>query len=141
MALRNKKIERAKAMADEARAKLGAGDSLSKISSFAPAVSVQQIPDFTFGGAIPGIGRDPFFFGAVSGLKPGQISPAVQNLRGAFVTQLLSVSAFDSTAYTTQREALKTRLLQEKRNRFLSDWLTALKEKADIVDHRDMFFR
>ena len=141
MALRNKKIERAKAMADETRAKLGAGDSLSKISSFSPSVSVQQISNFTFGGAISGIGRDPFFLGAVSGLKPDQISPAVQNLRGAFITQLLSVSAFDSTAYTTQREALKTRLLQEKRNRFLSDWLTALKEKADIVDHRDMFFR
>ena len=141
MALRNKKIERAKAMADETRAKLGAGDSLSKISSFSPSVSVQQISNFTFGGAISGIGRDPFFLGAVSGLKPDQISPAVQNLRGAFITQLLSVSAFDSTAYTTQREALKTRLLQEKRNRFLSDWLTALKEKADIEDHRDMFFR
>jgi peptidylprolyl isomerase/peptidyl-prolyl cis-trans isomerase D len=141
LALRNKKIERAKAMADEARAKLSAGDSLSKISSFYPSVSVQQIPNFTVGSAIPGIGRDPFFLGAVSGLKPDQISPAVQNQRGAFIAQLLSVSAFDSTAYNSQRESLKTRLLQEKRNRFLSDWLTALKEKADIVDHRDMFFR
>jgi parvulin-like peptidyl-prolyl isomerase len=141
MALRTRKIERAKAIADEARAKLGAGDSLGKISSFYPSVSVQEIPNFTFGGAIPGVGRDPFFFGAVSGLKPGLISPAVQNQRGAFITQLLSVSAFDSTAYTSGRESLKTRMLQEKRNRFLSDWLTALKEKADIVDHRDMFFR
>jgi hypothetical protein len=36
---------------------------------------------------------------------------------------------------------LKSRLLQEKRNRFLSDWLTTLKEKASIEDHRDQFFR
>jgi len=141
MALRNKKIERAKAMADEARAKLSATDSLTRISAYFPSVKAQDVPDFTFSGAIPGIGRDPFFFGAVSGLKPGQISPAVQNQRGAFIAQLLSVSAFDSTAYNTQRESLKTRLLQEKRNRFLSDWLTALKEKADIEDNRDMFFR
>ncbi len=141
MALRNKKIERAKAMADEARAKLSATDSLTRISSYFPSVKAQEIPNFTFAGAIPGVGRDPFFFGAVSGLKPGQISPAVQNQRGAFIVQLLSVSAFDTTAYNSQRESLRTRLLQEKRNRFLSDWLTALKEKADIEDHRDMFFR
>jgi peptidylprolyl isomerase/peptidyl-prolyl cis-trans isomerase D len=141
MALRTKKIERAKSMADEARAKLGATDSLTRISSYFPRVKAQEIPDFTFSGAIPGVGRDPFFFGALSGLKPGQISPAVQNQRGAFIAQLLSVSAFDTTAYNSQRESLRTRLLQEKRNRFLSDWLTALKEKADIEDHRDMFFR
>ncbi len=141
MALRTKKIERAKSMADEARAKLSATDSLTRISSSFPAVTAQEIPNFTLSGAIPGVGRDPFFFGAVSGLKPGQISPAVQNQRGAFIAQLLSVSAFDTTAYNSQRESLRTRLLQEKRNRFLSDWLTALKEKADIEDHRDMFFR
>jgi parvulin-like peptidyl-prolyl isomerase len=141
MALRTKKIERAKSMADEARAKLSASDSLTRISSYFPQVKPQEIPNFTFSGAIPGVGRDPFFFGALSGLKPGQISPAVQNQRGAFIAQLLSVSTFDTTAYNSQRESLRTRLLQEKRNRFLSDWLTALKEKADIEDHRDMFFR
>jgi hypothetical protein len=141
MALRTKKIERAKSLADEARAKLGATDSLTRISSYFPQVKAQEIPNFTFSGAIPGVGRDPFFFGALSGLKPGQISPAVQNQRGAFIAQLLSVSPFDTAAYNSQRESLRTRLLQEKRNRFLSDWLTALKEKADIEDHRDMFFR
>ena len=51
------------------------------------------------------------------------------------------MSTFDSTAFAGQREMLKSRLLQEKRNRFLSDWLTKLKEKADIEDDRDLFFR
>jgi hypothetical protein len=55
--------------------------------------------------------------------------------------QLLSASPFDSTNYVTQRETLRSRILQEKRNRVLSDWLTKLKEKADIDDRRDQFFR
>ena len=32
--------------------------------------------------------------------KPGQISPVVKNQRGAFLVQLLSVTPFDSTAFT-----------------------------------------
>ncbi|MCC6398449.1 MAG: hypothetical protein IT282_15650, partial [Bacteroidetes bacterium] len=53
----------------------------------------------------------------------------------------LAVSPFDSVGFSSQRETLKSRLLQEKRNRFLSDWLAMLKEKADIEDMRDQFFR
>jgi hypothetical protein len=47
----------------------------------------------------------------------------------------------DSTVYTAQRDGLRTQLLQEKRNRFLSEWLEKVKADANIVDHRDMFFR
>jgi hypothetical protein len=43
--------------------------------------------------------------------------------------------------YSSERESLSAQLLQEKHNRALSDWHTALREKADIVDHRDKFFR
>lgn len=141
LALRQKKIDKVKAMAAEVRQKLAAGDSLTKVTALNPAIAVQEIPSFTLGGSIPGIGRDPAFLGTVAALEEGQISPAVQSTRGAFLVQLLSVSAFDSAGYKAQREVLKTRLLQEKRNRFLSDWLTMLKERADIDDRRDLFFR
>jgi peptidyl-prolyl cis-trans isomerase D len=141
LALREKKIARARAIAGELRQKLAAGDSLTKVTTFNPAVRVQELPAFTLGGSVPGVGRDPFFLGAVAGLQPGQISQPVQNQRGAFLVQLLTVTPFDSTAYGTQREGLRSRMLQEKRNRFLSGWLTTLKDKADIEDHRDRFFR
>jgi peptidyl-prolyl cis-trans isomerase D len=141
LALRQKKLERAKAIAEELRQKLAAGDSLTKLTALNPAIHVQEIPQFTLGGSAPVVGRDPFFFGAVAGLQPGQISPAVQNQRGAFLVQLLAVTPFDSAGYAAQRDGLKTRMLQEKRNRFISDWLASLKDKADIEDHRDRFFR
>jgi peptidyl-prolyl cis-trans isomerase D len=141
LALHEKKIVRVKSMATDLRQKLGSGDSLTKITTFNPAVHVQELPSFTLGVAIPGIGRDPYFLGAVAALQPGQISQAVQSQRGAYLIQLLSASPFDSTAFNAQREGLKTRLLQEKRNRFFSEWLTKLKDKADIEDHRDQFFR
>ncbi len=106
LALREKKIARAKAIAAELRQKLAAGDSLTKVTTINPAVRVQELPAFTLGGSVPGVGRDPFFLGAVAGLQPGQISQPVQNQRGAFLVQLLTVTPFDSTAYGAQREAL-----------------------------------
>ncbi len=141
LALRRNKIEKVKVMAAELRSKLGPGDSLTKVHALNPTIMVQELPAFTLGGVVPGIGRDPAFLGTVAALDPGKISPAVQNQRGAFLVQVLSVTPFDSAGFGSQRELLKSRLLQEKRNRFLSDWLSMLKEKADIDDRRDQFFR
>jgi parvulin-like peptidyl-prolyl isomerase len=77
----------------------------------------------------------------VAPLAPGQISPAFIGARGAYLIQLMSRSDVDSGAFTSQKEILRSRMLQEKRSRFLADWLGKLKEQADIEDHRDIFFR
>lgn len=139
--LRKLRIDRTVQMASDARSKLAASDSLAKVQQFDPAVRVQQTGPFVLAGTVPGIGRDLSFVGAVSGLQQGQISPAVRGARGAYLIQLLSKTAFDSTAYAAQKETLTSRLAQEKRQRVLTDWLAKLKEKADIVDDREMFFR
>jgi parvulin-like peptidyl-prolyl isomerase len=141
LALRKKKLERVKVIAGEARAKLAPGDSLTKLNGVYPSVSVQPTGSFTASGPIPGVGRDPAFIGAVGGLTPGAVSQPVAGARGAYLIQLLSSSAFDSSGFAAQREVLRSRALQEKRNRFLSEWITRLKEKADIEDKRDIFYR
>jgi peptidyl-prolyl cis-trans isomerase D len=137
--LRKKKIERTRQIAADMRAKLAPNDSLTKLAQIAPSVKVQETGPFTLVGAIPGIGRDPNFMGAASALQAGEISPPFQGLRGSYVIQLLSRSTFDSAAFASQREGLLSRLLQEKRGRFLSEWLAKLKENADIEDNRDLF--
>jgi peptidyl-prolyl cis-trans isomerase D len=139
--LRKLKIDKAVQMATDVKSKLAASDSLKKVEQIDPAVRVQETGQFPLAGAVPGIGRDQNFMGAVSGLQIGQVSPAVRGTRGAYLIQLLSKTDFDSSAYASQKEMLTSRLLQEKRQRVLTDWLEKLKEKAEIVDNRDMFFR
>jgi peptidyl-prolyl cis-trans isomerase D len=141
LALREKKIQKVAALASGVRAQLQAGDSLAKVSQLRPDVQVLDTGPFTLAGNVPGIGRDQKFLGAVAALKPGEISPPVEGLRGAYLIQLVSLSQFDSAAFASQHEMLSSRMLQEKRNRFLTDWLAKLKEKADIEDRRDLFFR
>lgn len=138
-ALRKKKIARAQAIAADLRAKLGSGDGVRKIAELNSAIPVQETGPFTLGGTIPGIGRDPSFMGTVAGLAVGAISPAIEGTRGAYVIQLLSKSDFDSTSFAGQRDALRDRLLQEKRSRFFADWLQGLKEKAKIEDNRALY--
>jgi hypothetical protein len=137
--LRKKKVERVVQMAAAARSKLGPGDSLSRVQEINPSITVQHTGMFTLAGVIPGIGRDPAFIGTAAALKVGEISPAVQGMRGAYLIQLISKSDLDSVAYASQREVLRSRLLQEKRSRFFGEWLQALKERADIADHRSLY--
>ena len=141
LALRKKKLEAARKKAADARAGLAQGDSLAKVALLVPGVAVQATGPFTLASSIAGVGRDQAFLGAVSGLQPGQISPAVAGARGAYLIQLLSRTEFDSAAFAAQKDALLVRSLQEKRSRFIADWLAKLKENADIEDHRDVFFR
>ncbi len=140
-ALRKKKIEKVEEMARELKSQIAPTDSLTAISQINPQVRVERSPEFTLSTGVPGIGRDQHFLGAVSALSDGEISPPVETFRGAFLIQLLYRSAFDSSAFRTQEDGLRTQMLQDKRNRFLSEWLAKLKEDADIEDHRDVFFR
>ena len=139
--IRKLKIDKTVRMAADARSKLSPSDSLGKVVQIDPAIKVEQTGSFTVSGAVPGIGRDPNFMGAVSGLQPGQVSQAVRGVRGAFLIQLLSKTEFDSSAFASQKEMLVSRLTQERRQKVMTDWLAKLKENAEIEDNRDMFFR
>jgi peptidyl-prolyl cis-trans isomerase D len=140
LVLRKKKIERVTQIAAEVRAKLAPGDSLTKVRDLDPGIPVLETGAFTLSGSIPGVGRDPAFLGTVEALKVGEISPAIEGARGAYLIELLSRSPFDSAAYAAQRETIRSRLLQEKRSRFFSEWLQSLKEKAEIEDHRNLYW-
>jgi hypothetical protein len=141
LALRESRIDRTLEMAGDIRDQLGPEDGLTAVLELNPDLKVQDTGEFTLSAAIPGVGRDLSFLGAVAGLDVGAVSSPVRSGRGAFLIQLLSRSELDSVAYATQKQDVRARLLQEKRNRILADWLDQLKNLADIEDHRDLYFR
>lgn len=139
--LRKKKVAKTEELAASLRAKLSPSDSLTRIATLDSSIKVQNSGQFTLAVGVPGVGRDMSFIGAVSGLSVRQISPPVSGLRGAYLIQLLSKSTFDSSAYASEHDVLRNQLLQEKKNKFLGDWIAKLKENADIEDDREEFFR
>jgi peptidyl-prolyl cis-trans isomerase D len=137
----DRKMDKVRQMAADIRKSLSAADNLAAVSAKNPTLAVQHLAPTVLSGYLPGIGRDPGFLGGLTSLNAGDISNPIDGARGVYLIKLASKSAFDSTAYTSQRDNLRSQLLSERRNRFLSEWTDHLKKSADIVDNRDMFYR
>ncbi len=41
----------------------------------------------------------------------------------------------------SKREGIADRLLLQKKNKVFSDWYTAIRDKADIQDFRDQYYK
>jgi len=139
--LREKKMQKLKEQVDAFHKNLGPNADLAAAARLAPLAIEQKTGSFKVQDAPQGVGRDYAFIGHVVTLKPNEISKPFEGARGYYIVKLLSKSVFDSTQYASTKNTLKDQILQEKRNRMFSDWLTALREKADIKDFRDMFYR
>jgi len=137
--------EKAKALAREHIEKFSdrvkAGEDFTKIAESDPEKKLHHnvTPFFSRASTVPGIGFSPEFNATAFTLEPGEISDLVETTRGYYYLKLLEKTPFDSSAFAAQKEAIRTRLLNEKRNKIFTSWYENLKAKADIVDNRKMF--
>jgi parvulin-like peptidyl-prolyl isomerase len=136
--IREKKFEKLKSIADNLYKKIG-GD-LSKVSSVDSNFIVKQTGNFLLSGSVPGVGKDYAFMNTAMTMELNRVSEPVKGLRGYYLIKVLKRTSFDSTAYVNQSTAIRNSMLQEKRNKFLNQWVSELKETADIKDNRYLFF-
>lgn len=136
--LREKKFEKLKSIADDLYKKIN-GD-LNKVSSINPKVTVQQTGNFTPAGSIPNIGRDYSFINAAMTLNLNKVSEPVKGVRGYYLIKVTQRTPFNINEYNAKSAEIRNMLLQERRNAFLSQWITDIKKSADIVDNRYKFF-
>lgn len=113
---------------------------LSKVASFKSGVQIQQTGNFTPSGTIPNIGRDYALINEALKLDIGKVSNPIKGARGYYLIKVTKRTPFDENAYSTQASTIKNTVLNEKRSRFLSQWVNELKENADITDNRHLFF-
>jgi len=139
--LRDKKFDALRETVETFYKGLAPNADLLAAAKSAPQAAAAKTGAFKAQDAPPGIGRDYAFIGHVTALKAGEISKPFQGTRGFYVAKLLSKSAFDSTQYAVEKTALRDQIIGEKRNRLFTDWLTALREKAEIEDLRNQFYR
>lgn len=138
---REKKMEKVKGIAETVRSLLQPTDELQKVVSQYPNLVAQRLSQITLSGFIPGIGKDLGFIGGISALNAGDISQPIEGMRGYYIIKLINKSSFDTTMFNAQKEALRTQMLNERRNRIVTEWFENLKKNADIVDNRDVFYR
>jgi parvulin-like peptidyl-prolyl isomerase len=136
--MREKKFEKIKSIADNLFKKIN-GD-LSKAYSIDTNFVVKQTGNFTPQGSIPNIGKDYAFITTALKSDLNKVSEPVKGLRGYYLIKVTKRTPFDQTLYSTQSTILRSTMLQEKRSRFLNQWVTEIKESADITDNRHLFF-
>lgn len=90
-------------------------------------------------GFAKGIGHEPKVTGAAFALdEPGLVPIAIQGNQGAFVVEVINRPEVDEEAYAGEKEELRMRLLREKQNRSITEWVRLAREKAEIDDYREL---
>jgi parvulin-like peptidyl-prolyl isomerase len=141
IALKEKKMEKIREQVDAFYKTLSSSTDLLTAAQAKPEIVAMRTGPFKATEYPNGVGRDLKFIGTALALNAGQLSKPVEGDRGVYIIKLISKTAVDQTAFNLERESLRQQLLQEKRNRALNEWQTELREKAEVVDHRDTFFK
>ena len=136
--LNEKRFESAKNLAENILFRVNG--KIDMIPSLDPRIQVQSTGRINAKSNIPGIGQDYSFISAALSLDKGQISAPVKGLRGYYIISVTDKTEFDSSAYSIQHSTIRNNLLQERKNTYINAWLAQLKEEADIVDNRHIFY-
>lgn len=138
--VRSRKMEQARMRGEEVRAGLAGGNLDALSDEMADRVATTD-PITRQQAFIPRIGQDlSFIKGAFRLLESGELSEVVEGERGYYLIQLASREPVDETTYELVRENLKQQLLIQKQNQLYQEWLTRLRQDANIENNLRDFF-
>lgn len=139
--LREKKIEKSKEIAEDVYKQISIHGNLNEISSLSPFARFDIAKDFSPRGNIPTIGREQAFIAYTLEGDLNVISMPVVGNRGAYLIKVTDRTEFDQLAYEQQKNTLRESILQQKRSQFFTEWIAKVRDEADIVDNRHIFYR
>lgn len=133
-AIRDKKAEQFIA---EFNSKAGASKSVDDIAAKMSLV-VEKADNLTFASYnVPVIGREDALIGTATAMKNGAISKVIKGDNGVFV---VAVTAVNEAALPKDFKGKQKEMEQSTNGRVDYELFDALREKADIEDHRAKFF-
>ncbi len=90
--------------------------------------------------SVPGIGRDAVFVGTAMAMEEGETSGVVEGENAVYVIQV--TTAHDPGApQPSDYSNLQEQLTSSQQNLVRAQWITALRESADIEDNRRLFLQ
>lgn len=112
----------------------GGFDNLSSI----PGIRTQNAFVTFESNVVPGLGAEPLFVGTAFALDEGASSGVVAGDNTVFA---LRVTQINEPAPITENEQgnIRQQLLQQRQNAVRAEWITSLREHADIDDFRSRF--
>ena len=103
-------------------------------------LTVQKPEAFARTGFVPNVGSRNAFIGTAFRLPAGQTSEIVSTDRGAYILRVEEKQPVDEKTIEAEKETLLRQVLSQKRQEVIAAWFTDLREKAEIVDNRHVFY-
>ncbi len=142
LAIREKKFEKAKGIADKIYSQLKNGSlQMNNVSTINSIARFDTTGNFTPNQSIPNVGRDYVFNDKAMKQPLNKFSEPFKGQRGYYIIKVVKRNDFDKSAFSIQKSTLLSSLLQEKKSYFFNQWLTQIKKEADIVDNRRLFYK
>lgn len=139
--LRQKKIDKAKEFAEHVYEQVLKEGSLFNVTLYSPFARFDIAKEFTPKSNIPTVGRDNAFVAYCLKGELNEISKPIVGNRGAYLIKITDRTEFDQQAYEQQKNTLRESMLQQKRSQFFTEWIAKVRDEADIVDNRHIFYR
>ncbi len=138
--VQEQKMDRARAQGEEVRASLAGGNLDALTGEWADLVDSTD-PISRQQAFIPRIGQDlAFIKGAFQLTENGALSELVEGDRGFYLIQLESREPVDELIFEATKDGLKQQLLLQKQNQLYAEWLSRLRDDAEIENNLRSFF-
>lgn len=131
-----KRLEQAKERVRGAVDQLDAGRPMAEVAAEYDT-SVQETDLFSRGDIVPGIGRVNAVIGTAFGLTTSATSGVVEADGKLYIVQLLERQEADRAEWEQQKDAQRQRVTQLLAEQRWREFLSELRERAEIVDGRD----
>lgn len=135
----DKKLDILKNKADEIRKSING--NLETARNLFPDIKIEYADSVSVNKPDPKIGSDPSFTNALFKLTNGQVSDPIRTQRGYYIVQMKSITPFDQNTYQQEFPRISNELIAQKKQIITQEWIGDLKDKANIVDNRDKFYR
>ena len=133
--LKKKAVDRARQRAATVAAQMKSGDF--DAAAKAAGVEVKTTDFIARGAPIPDVGTSPAVDAAAFALAPGAVSDPIVTDNGAVIVKVVERKAPTAEELATGREALRTELLNERRNRFYAAYMTKARDRMKVTINRD----
>ena len=86
------------------------------------------------------MGKSEQLVGALLNSEKNNLIGPIKTNRGYGLVKVLEISTFDSTNWNSQKNIIKTDLNRIKETTNYQNWMSNLKENAEIIDNRKFHF-
>ena len=137
---RDRNVEASSNYANELKAKVETGSSFKSLTESNKTLEYVPSDKKKLSAAFISLGKSEQLIGALLNSEKNNLIGPVKTNRGYGLVKILEISSFDSTTWLSKKNIIKTDLNRNKETTNYQNWMSNLKEKAEIVDNRKFHF-